>query len=254
MKSAAAVLAILLSTLAISPGAAAQPWPVDASIQLSLPYPGRAFEYRVRVSASRALDVVVRAAVHIPGVGWTEWRELWRGYMGPAEVKVVSGSVEVPVDAVPGCVVVWVSVLFASPEDYQVIGGARYYSSREFIEVVTVTGPWDESLRGLYRACIANLTALRGNVTKLVEERAALETRVSELSEENSRLKALCTSLEELARKMEMMSRQVRDLTLLLPVTALASAIAGALLAYLAVSRRPPKTRPPPPPPPPAPP
>lgn len=249
MKGLATFLAILLSTLALLLGAAAQPWPVEASIQPSLPYPGRTFEYRVRVSASRALDVVVRAAVHVPGVGWTEWRELWRGYMGPAEVKVITGSVEVPVDAVPGCVVVWVSVLFASPEDYQVIGGVRYYNSREFIEVVTVTGPWDESLRGLYRACMANLTALQGNLTKLVEERAALEARVSELAEENLRLKALCASLEELARKLETVGGQVRNLTLLLPVTALASAAIGALLAYLVVGRRLPKARPPPPPP-----
>lgn len=256
MKGLAAFLAIFLSTIAISLDVAAQPWPVDALIQSSLPYPGRTFEYRVYINASKTLDVIVRATVHIPGVGWTGWRDLWRGYMRPGEMKTLSGSVEIPVEAVPGCIVVWVSILFASPEDYQMIEGVRYYSSREFIDAVTVTGPGDEALRELYKMCIANLTVLQGNITKLIEERTNLRMEISKLSEENKKLKTLCASLEEeeeLVRKLEIANWQVRNLYLLLPVTAFASAIAGALSVYLVlVNRRFPKTaaQPPPPPPP----
>lgn len=248
------VLVIFLSTLIVSLDAAAQPWPVDALIRSSLPYLGRTFEYRVYVNASKTLDIIVRATVHIPGVGWTEWRDLWRGYIRPAEVKTLSDSVEIPAEAVPGCVVVWVSVLFASPEDYQMIGGVHYYSSREFIDAVTITGPGEEALRGAYKACIANLTILQGNITKLAEERTNLMLEISKLSEENEKLKTLCASQEEeLARKLEAVNEQVKNLYLLLPVTAFASAIAGALSAYLILmNRRPPKVERPPPPPPPA--
>jgi hypothetical protein len=218
---------------------------------------GSPLVYWVNVTALRPVRVRVRVNVLAPGRGWSGWSVLWEGDMAAGESRVFRGEVGEPVRL--GSYVIWASIGFSSPQDYQVIGGSPYYASYDVVRVVTVYDPSAEYWYSMYvqarneseqlkralgkleaevAALRANATSLRAELEKLQSENEALLAEKGRLEGENAQLRALASKLEEQARTA-------------LAVALLLAALSVALAAALVYAIRKRTQQPPPPPPPP---
>lgn len=264
----AAALALLAAAALEALG---QPWPVEVEVGSERPQWGSPLVYWVNVTALRPVRVRVRVNVLAPGRGWSGWSVLWEGDMAAGESRVFRGEVGEPVRL--GSYVIWTSIGFSSPQDYQVIGGSPYYASYDVVRVVTVYDPSAEYWYSMYvqarneseqlkralgkleaevAALRANATSLRAELEKLRSEREALTAERARLQSENEallaekgRLEGENAQLRALASKLEEQARTALTVALLL--AALSVALAAALV--YAIRKR--TQQPPPPPPPP---
>jgi len=200
------LVSALLAALAVS-----QPYPVAVDVSTSAPERGRYLTFTATVAASRDVEVIVMAATYVPGRGWSDWEELWRGSLRAGESRAVRGSRYVPSDAGAGSVVVWVLVQYTSGEDYSVIGGRYYYNT--FSKVVVAGHLPDPDVeywreRALYwmnqtRYWI-NQTRYWMNRTDYWRSLAAQRSEEAErLRRECEALRANLTALEARARELE---------------------------------------------------
>jgi len=113
---------LLLARLALG-----QPPLIGVSVTPS----AKGFEYTIELKAERTVDVVVAASVYVPGRGWGDWTELWRGRIWAGEMKVLSGREESePVGF--GSYVLHVK-LYYTDSDFEVVGGERYYADVDIV-------------------------------------------------------------------------------------------------------------------------
>jgi len=264
------VVAVLLAAVALE--TLGQPWPVEVDVSSERPQWDSPLVYRVNVTALRPVDVRVRVNVLTPGRGWSGWIVLWEGQMAAGESRVFRGESSEP--AKLGSYVIWASISFSSPQDYEMIGGNLYYASYDAVHVVTVYEPSAEYWYSMYfqarneseqwktkyetlaaetTALKANITALQAELTNLRSERdkllanytilqsehKAVLAEKNRLAEENAYLQALAAKLESQARA---------GLATAALLAALSTAL-GIALAILAVRSRK-ATHPTPPPPP----
>jgi len=253
LQAAAAILAALAALEALG-----QPRPVDVDVGSEKPQWGSPLAYWVNVTALRPLRVRVRVNVLEPGKGWSGWIALWEGDMAAGESRVFRGESSGP--ARLGSYVIWVSIGFSSPQDYQVIGGNLHYALYDVVHTVTVYDPSAEYWYSMYaqarneseqlkRACEqleaeaaalrANLTALRAELKKLRSELEALAAERARLQSENAALLAEKSMLEgENAQLRAFASKLEEQAKTALIVAALLAALAVALAAALIVAVR----------------
>jgi hypothetical protein len=92
----------------------------------------RGFKYTIELKAERTVDVVVAASVYVPGRGWSNWTELWRGRIWAGETKVLSGREESePVGF--GSYVLHVKLYYYTASDFEVVGGEKYYADVDIV-------------------------------------------------------------------------------------------------------------------------
>jgi hypothetical protein len=198
--------ALLLPLLLLPSSSLAQPYPVSILITPSTPEWGKSFEYSILVRAERSVDVLVKVTVYVPGRGWSEWRELWRGRLSAGESKQLNGKDE-RTPAALGDYVVWVSVDFASERDYEVVGGGTYYASWSQVKVVSFAEKEWEKCRELERdywqlkrdcsSLELNYTLLKNEYVRLMGACALLNISYSELLWKYSQLNSSYTSLNQ---------------------------------------------------------
>ena len=262
------LLALLPLIIAL---ASAQPFPVSVKVSANVQGFYGPLTYRITVTATRQLDVRVRASVIVPGSGQSEWRTLWEGTLHEGEAK----TIEAREDSIPrlGSYVIWVAVDFASPRDFMVIDNRYYYATYDVIHVVTVYEPSAERWKSLYlqafneserwKALYNNASA---QLAALNERCNALETQLGELQQKYSELEANYASLQsEKARlnvelnntraerdllriSLERAENQVKGLLALSVTLAALSALLAALLLLQAAKARSRKQVPQPPP------
>jgi hypothetical protein len=265
-----AAVVVLLAAVALE--ALGQPWPVEVDVGSERPQWGSPLVYWVNVTALRPVYVRVRVNVLAPGRGWSGWSVLWEGQMAAGESRVFRGQSSEPVKL--GSYVIWASISFSSPQDYQMIGGNLYYASYDTVRVVTVYEPsaeyWysmyvqarneSEQWKTKYEALAAETATLKANVTALQAELAKLRTERDKLLAnytslqgehkavlaEKNRLADENAYLQALAARLESQAKAALATAALL--AALSTAL-GIALAILAVRSK--RTTPPVPPPPP---
>ena len=268
LRAAAAVLAALAALEALG-----QPWPIEVSVGSEKPQWGSPLTYWINVTALRPVRVRVRVNVLEPGRGWSGWIVLWDGDMAAGESRVFRGESSGP--ARLGSYVIWVSVGFVSPHDYQVIGGATYYALYDVVHAVTVYDPSAEYWYSMYAqarneseqlkrarekleaeaaALRANLTAMRAELEKLrselealAAERARLQSENAALLAERSRLEGENAQLRAFASKLETQAKTALAVAALL--AALAVTLAAALIVAVRGGQAQRPAAPPPPPP-----
>jgi len=240
------VVAVLLAAVALE--TLGQPWPVEVDVGSERPQWGSPFVYRVNVTALRPVDVRVRVNVLTPGRGWSGWIVLWEGQMAAGESRVFRGQSSEPVKL--GSYVIWASISFSSPQDYQVIGGYLYHASYDTIHVVTVYEPsaeyWynmyvqarneSEQWKSKYENISAETAILKANIATLQAELVKIRT-------ERDKLLANYTSLQSeheaaLAEKKRLADENayLQELALKLESEARAALAAATLLAVLSTA------------------
>jgi len=235
------LLAALL--LALAAVAAAQPsiYPVEAEVDAQDPLPGGPFYYTVKVTASRDVDVVVKASVRVPGRGWGDWVTLWSGRLRAGEARVLQGSDGRSISAA-GDYVVIVHVDFHSDRDYAVIGGSTYYASYYTVHVHPYAKTLYKALGGMYEELEANYTRLKQDYDRLQASHRLLQADYErlkaerdQLAAESGRLKSenqqLSEKLAELQEKLERADRAFGPAVLIIAVLAAALAILTFMLA-----------------------
>jgi FtsZ-binding cell division protein ZapB len=252
----ALVAGLLLAALLLAPTAvAAPPYPVDAEVEARDPLPGGPFYYAVRVTASRSVDVVVRACVRVPGWGWGGWVTLWSGRLRAGETRVLQGSDDRAV-AAAGDYVVIVQVDFYSDQDYAVLGGSTYYATYYAVYVhpyakalYRALGEMYEELEADYarlkrdfdllraghRLLQADYGRLKAELDRVRGDLEAARAERDRLAAENERLRSenqqLSERVAQLRRALELADRALGLLALSL--TALVAALVAAAAVRL---------------------
>jgi hypothetical protein len=206
LPSLLTIAAPLLPLLLLTSPSLAQPYPVSILITPGTPEWGKPFEYSILVRAEKSVDALVKVTVYVPGRGWSEWRELWRGRLSAGESKQLSGKDERTPTAL-GDYVVWVSVDFASERDYALIGGGTYYASWSQVKVVSFAKREWEKCRELerdywqlkrdYSGLELNYTLLKNEYARLMGACALLNISYSELLQKYVQLNSSYTSLNQ---------------------------------------------------------
>ncbi|MCS7104876.1 MAG: hypothetical protein NZ954_04845 [Thermofilaceae archaeon] len=263
-------LILLLTGLLLVHLVLCEPFPVSLMVDASVKSPAGPLTYRVTVTASRQVDVRVRASVIPPSGDQSTWKTLWEGRLERGETKILEASEETPPRL--GSYVVWVAVDFVSAQDYMVVNGRMYYATYDVVHVLTVYEPSVERWRTLYLQALneserykllyANasneINVLLQKCKALEEEAARLKVNLSSLKTSYDQLYAECSTVKEerntLRQLLERRETDARRLTVLLIMLASLSLILGGALVALTLSCRKAATReriPPPPPPPP---
>jgi hypothetical protein len=184
---------LLLAPLLLQPLALAQPYPIDVPSILAFPWEDR-LDYSIWVEAKRNVAVIVYANVYVPGQGWSGWEKLWEGRLSAGESKWVDGRDErKPTE--PGYYIIWAEIHYISGSDYQMIGGERYYASRDYIVVrkEPAEKAWREcNMLGLnysllkldYGALVRNYSLLKGDYSRLKSDYDLLRSDYSRLERE----------------------------------------------------------------------
>lgn len=254
------LLTVLLC--AAIPLIAAQPYPVDVDVGSFTPRRGEALQYWIDVKAHSSVDVIVNVAIYVPGYGWSDWQKLWEGHVYAGEEKRVYGSYHIPDDADVGSVVIWCTVLYYSPDDYEVIAGKKYYADYSTLYVAgSLSDPsveywaseaeyWKsqaEYWEGLYNSSsvwkdryyelLDDYNALSEEYGSLVSEYSALKRSFDAMVNNYTKLKAeydhLLVINEQLKRERDALLGQVSALQLMPILAALAGVIAGAVTMYI---------------------
>ena len=164
-------LLLLVPLLLQQPLALAQPYPVEVSV-FAFPREDR-LDYSILVEAKRDVAVIVEVAVYVPGQGWGRWTKLWEGHLSAGESKWVDGKDErKPTE--PGYYVIWTSVQYLSSNDYQMIGGSRYYAGYNYVSVRNepAVKAWQEcnALKLNYSLLKLDYSQLKGKYEALKDE------------------------------------------------------------------------------------
>jgi hypothetical protein len=234
---------LLLAALLLASAAAAQPspYPVDAEVEAQDPLPGGPFYYTVKVTASRDVDVVVKACVRVPGRGWGDWATLWSGRLRAGEARVLQGSDGRSISAA-GDYAVIVQVDFYSDQDYAVLGGSTYYASYYTVYVHPYAKTLYKALGEMYEELEANYTRLKEDYDRLQASHRLLQADYERLKAERDRLAAeserlksenqqLSEKLAELQEKLERADRAFGLAVLIIAVLAATLAILTFMLA-----------------------
>jgi len=110
------------------------PYPVDISVVSEEPVRGEYMDYDIYVETMENLDVIVSVAYYIPNYGWSDWKEIWRGYL-PKTKKAFYRTLYIPEDAGTGSVVIWVQVQYSSDDFYGVKKEDYYYLHQELVHI-----------------------------------------------------------------------------------------------------------------------
>ena len=219
MRVGLLLAAMLLLALAVS-AAAAPPYPVEVEVEARDPLPGGPFYYAVKVTASRDVDVEVKACVRVPGRGWGDWATLWSGRLRAGEARVLQGSDGRAISAA-GDYAVLVQVDFYSDQDYAVLGGSTYYASYYVVYVHPYAKTLYKALGEMYEELEANYTRLKEDYDRLAAESERLKSENQQLSEK----------LAELQEKLERADRAFGLAVLIIAVLAATLAILTFMLA-----------------------
>ena len=232
-------LALLAALLALAATAHAQEfYPVSVTVSAGEPERGRSLTLWVHVSATRSVSVIVEVNIYVPGRGWGETRELWRGELSAGETKLLSHTEYIPEDAKPGSVIAFVTVWFGADNFYTYKDGRRYYVPYDIVQVLgALPDPQVDTLKRQVEQLRANYTALQLDYRNLRASYEALQKSYSELGARLGELEARNTALQQelsaVRSERDRLQGELRAWTITAVVAGLAGLAAGAALAPL---------------------
>jgi len=189
-----AVSVILLVSL-IPVTIAAQPLEYDVSVSEDAT-PGGTIHYYVDLHARKQLDVIVSITYYIPGIGWSDWSDVWEGKLYGD--KTVIGKIKIPENAETGNIVIFVNVQYYGADTYTVEEGKRYYVGDTMVHVVkTMYGKDVLDLKKNYEDIKAKFEELREEYLGLKKEYENLETDYNGLVKDYNKLKDSYDTLRE---------------------------------------------------------
>jgi len=112
----------------------ADPYPLTIDVWTDRPERGKHLRYTISVETEENLEIIICMANYIPGYGWSEWKEIWEGYL-PKRSFTFEDTLYIPEDAETGSVVIWVCVYYTSDEFYGVKKGRQYYLSYDIVRI-----------------------------------------------------------------------------------------------------------------------
>jgi archaellum component FlaC len=181
------LLFIVIALLPFNAFSQPHPEPVDVDVSSSTPQWGQGLSYTVYVKATRNVYVSVKVAVRVPGQGWGNWTELWKGYLSAGESKALNGyETRTPTEV--GDYVISVEVFYYSSNDYMIIGGEEYFASYDTVFV-------RKFANDMYNTLKQNYTQLLTKYQDMETSYEKLKSDYNSLQESFSQLKVRCNDL-----------------------------------------------------------